>query len=44
MADDMLVDAFDAELLSRLVDGRRAEAQEYRSHVTDWERRRYLDE
>jgi glutamine synthetase len=44
MADDVLVDAFDGELLSRLVDGRRAEAQEYRSHVTDWERRRYLDE
>lgn len=44
MADDVLVDAFDTELLSRLVDGRRAEAQEYRSHVTDWERRRYLDE
>ncbi|HET7487092.1 MAG TPA: glutamine synthetase family protein [Acidimicrobiales bacterium] len=43
-ADDVLVDAFDAELLSRLADGRRAEAHEYRSHVTDWERRRYLDE
>jgi glutamine synthetase len=43
-ADDVLVDAFDSELLSRLADGRRAEAQTYRSHVTDWERRRYLDE
>ena len=28
MSDDVLVDAFDTELLSRLVDGRRAEAQE----------------
>lgn len=43
-ADDVLVDAFDGDLLARLADGRRAEAQEYRSHVTEWERRRYLGE
>jgi glutamine synthetase len=44
LADDVLVDAFDDQLLARLVDGRRAEAEAYRSLVTDWERARYLDE
>jgi len=44
LADDVLVDAFDHQLLSRLVDGRRAEAAEYRSQVTGWEIERYLDE
>lgn len=44
LADDVLVDAFDSRLLSRLVDGRRAEAEEYRSQVSPWEINRYLDE
>ena len=44
MADDILVDAFDNRLLSRLVAGRRAEAAAYRAHVTHWELERYLDE
>jgi glutamine synthetase len=44
LADDVLVDAFDAQLLTRLVDGRRAEAEAYRAHVTPWEVERYLDE
>ncbi len=44
LADDVLVDAFDSRLLSRLVDGRRAEAEQFRSHVTSWEVGRYLDE
>jgi glutamine synthetase len=43
MADDVLVDAFDSRLLSRLVDGRRAEADEFRTQVTRWEVDRYLD-
>jgi glutamine synthetase len=43
MADDVLVDAFDQQLLSRLVDGRRAEAAAYRAQVTPWEIERYLD-
>ena len=44
LADDVLVDAFDSRLLSRLVDGRRAEAEDYRAQVTAWEIDRYLDE
>lgn len=44
MADDVLVDAFEPQLLSRLVDGRRAEADSYRIQVTPWEIDRYLDE
>ena len=44
LADDVLVDAFDTQLLTRLVDGRRAESEAYRSHVTRWELDRYLDE
>ena len=44
MSDDVLVDTFDQQLLSRLVDGRRAEAAAYRAQVTPWEIERYLDE
>lgn len=44
LADDVLVDAFDGGLLSRLVDGRRAEAEAYRSQVTPWEVARYLSD
>jgi glutamine synthetase len=44
LADDILVDSFDSQLLSRLVDGRRAEAAEYHEQVTPWELDRYLDE
>ncbi len=33
----VLLDAFDGQLLGRLVDGRRAEAATYRSRVTPWE-------
>jgi len=44
MADDVLVDAFDSRLLGPLVDGRRVEAEEFRAHVTRWERDRYLDQ
>jgi glutamine synthetase len=40
----VLADTFDRQLLSRLVDGRRAEAEEYRAHVTRWEVERYRDE
>jgi glutamine synthetase len=44
LADDVLVDAFDPQLLVRLVDGRRAEAAEYGQQVTPWEIDRYLEE
>jgi glutamine synthetase len=44
LADDAFADVFDARLLSHLVDGRRAEAEDYRSYVTHWELDRYLDE
>jgi len=44
LSDDVLADNFDRQLLSRLVDGRRAEAEEYRAHVTGWEVSRYRDE
>ncbi len=44
MADDVLVDAFDSRLLSRLVDGRRGEAEDFRAQVTPWEVEHYLDE
>jgi glutamine synthetase len=43
LADDVIVDAFADQLLGRLVDGRRAESEIYRSLVTDWERSRYLE-
>jgi len=42
--DDVLVDAFDPLLLSRLVDGRRAEASEYGEQVTPWEIDMYLED
>ncbi len=42
--DDVLVDVFDATLLTNLIDGRRSELESFRSHVTSWERDRYLDE
>ena len=38
------VAAFDQRLLSRLVDGRRAESSDYSAQVTPWEIERYLDE
>jgi glutamine synthetase len=44
MADDVLVDCFDSRLLSRLVDGRRREAEDFRAQVTPWEVDHYLDE
>ena len=44
LADDVLVDAFDQALLSRLVDGRRAEIEQYWSRVTPWGLERYFDE
>lgn len=44
VADDVLVDAFDSRLLSRLVDGRRMEAEDFRAQVTPWEVEHYLDE
>ena len=44
LADDVLVDAFDSRLLSPLVDGRRIEAEEFRAHVTRWEREHYMDQ
>ena len=37
LSDDVLLDAFDGQLVGRLVDGRRAEAADYRSRVTPWE-------
>jgi glutamine synthetase len=43
-ADDVLQDAFDAQLLAHLLDGRRAEAADYSAYVTPWELDRYLDE
>jgi glutamine synthetase len=44
LIDDVLADAFDRQLLTRLVDGRRAEAAAYREQVTPWELERYFDE
>jgi glutamine synthetase len=44
VTDDVLVDSFDDQLLARLIDGRRAEAETYRGLVTNWERERYLDD
>jgi glutamine synthetase len=41
--DDVLADAFDARLAQVLVDGRRAESEAFRSHVTTWERDWYRD-
>ncbi|HVT77387.1 MAG TPA: glutamine synthetase family protein [Acidimicrobiales bacterium] len=44
LEDDVLVDSFDPQLLNRLVDGRRSEAEAYRAHVTTWERGAYLEQ
>jgi glutamine synthetase len=41
-ADDVLADAFDPVLVANLVNGRRAELEAFRAHVTSWERERYL--
>ena len=35
-ADDVLVDAFDSLLLTRLVDGRRVESEQFRATVSAW--------
>ncbi len=43
-ADDALADAFDSMLLSRLIDGRRVEAEDFRATVSAWERERYANE
>jgi glutamine synthetase len=43
-ADDVLVDTFDSMLLSRLIDGRRVEAEDFRATVSAWERDRYSNE
>jgi glutamine synthetase len=42
LRDEVLLDGLDPVLVERLVDGRRAEADEYRRHVTSWEHRQYL--
>ena len=44
LADDILVDTFQDQLLSLLVDGRRAEVVAYETQITGWELDRYLDE
>lgn len=44
LADDVLVDTFQDQLLSLLVDGRRAEVDAYNRQITPWELDRYLDE
>jgi glutamine synthetase len=44
LADDVLVDTFQDQLLSLLVDGRRAEVVAYEQQITGWELERYLDE
>jgi glutamine synthetase len=43
-ADDVVVDTFDSMLLSRLIDGRRVEAEDFRATVSAWERDRYSNE
>lgn len=42
--DDVLMDAFDSQLLSHLIDGRLAEAADYRARVTPWEIDLYLED
>ncbi len=44
LADDVMVDAFDGALLTRLVDGGRADIEAYSAQVTPWELERYFDE
>lgn len=41
--DDVLADAFDPRLVRVLLDGRRAESEAFRAHVTTWERDWYRD-
>jgi glutamine synthetase len=41
--DDVLADSFDPRLVQVLIDGRRAETQAFRAHVTTWERDWYRD-
>jgi glutamine synthetase len=41
--DDVLVEGLDSALIDRLVDGRRAESEEDRNHVTRWELDRYFE-
>jgi glutamine synthetase len=43
LADKVLMDTFDRQLISRLISGRRAEAAAYRTQVTPWEIEQYLD-
>ena len=43
LADDVVLDAFDGQLIARLVDGRRVEAESFRAHVTGWEIEAYRD-
>ena len=40
--DDVLVDALGSTLVERLVEAKRIEWEQYRSHVSDWELDRYL--
>jgi glutamine synthetase len=42
VADDVLTEAFDPVLITNLVTGRRAELEQFRTHVTSWELDRYL--
>jgi glutamine synthetase len=42
--DDFLVDTFHQELIIRLVAGLRAQAEEYRSHISRWELERFMDQ
>ncbi len=44
VSDDGLTDAFDPALIGNLVTGRRSELEQFRTHVTSWERDRYLNE
>jgi glutamine synthetase len=41
--DDVLADSFDPRLVQVLLDGRRAETEAFRAHVTTWERDWYRD-
>jgi glutamine synthetase len=41
--DDQLADSFDPRLVQVMLDGRRAESEAFRAHVTSWERDWYRD-
>jgi glutamine synthetase len=43
-ADDTLIDSFDSMLLSRFIDGRRLEAEDFRATVTTWESEHYTND